>query len=153
FGDREPLVALMQDTPADKLLPILVDKLNAGTDLKTLVTAAALANARTLGGEDYVGYHAFMALAPSYQMAPELPKEKQAWPVLKVVHRNARSIQEFGGQASEVLHPVTPAELPKDRAGGELLREASRKGDMEGAERIFAALARGPAGEAFNQLQ
>ena len=153
FGDREPLVALMQDTPADKLLPLVVAKLKDGTDLKTLVAAAALANARTLGGEDYVGYHAFMALAPSYQMAQEMPKEKQALPVLKVVHRNARSIQEWGGQAKEVLHPVTPAELPKDRAGGELLRAACRKGDMEGAERTFAALAKGPAGEAFNQLQ
>jgi hypothetical protein len=153
FGDREPLVALMQNTPADKLLPILVDKLNAGTDLKALVTAAALANARTLGGEDYVGYHAFMALTPSFQMAQELPKEKRALPVLKVIHRNTRSIQQWGGAAKEMLHPVTAAELPKDRPGGEVLREASRKGDMAAAERIFAALANGPAGEAFNQLQ
>src|SRR5262245_58366200 len=59
FGDREPLVALMQETPADKLLPILVEKLRSGTDLGTLVAAAALANARTFGGEDYTGYHAF----------------------------------------------------------------------------------------------
>jgi hypothetical protein len=153
FGDREPLVALLQDTPADKLLPLVVAKLKDGTDLKTLVAAAALANARTLGGEDYVGYHAFMALAPSYQMAQELPKEKQALPVLKVLHRNTRSIQEWGGQAKEVLHPVAAAELPKDRPGGELLREASRKGDMAAAERTFAALAQGPAGEAFNHLQ
>jgi hypothetical protein len=153
FGDREPLVALMEDTPADKLLPLVVAKLKEGTDLKTLVAAAALANARTLGGEDYVGYHAFMALAPSYQMAQEMPKEEQALPVLKVLHRNARSIQEWGGQAKEALHAVAAAELPKDRPGGKLLREASRKGDMAAAERTFAALAQGPAGEAFNQLQ
>src|SRR5262249_34766962 len=71
FGDREPLVALMQETPADKLLPVLVQKLQDGTDLGTLVAAAALANARTFGGHDYDGYHAFMALTPSYQMALE----------------------------------------------------------------------------------
>src|SRR5262245_49027503 len=35
FGDREPLVSLLQQTPADKLLPILVEKLNSGTDLRT----------------------------------------------------------------------------------------------------------------------
>ena len=39
FGDREPLVALMEDTPADKLLPILVDKLKAGIGLDSLVAA------------------------------------------------------------------------------------------------------------------
>jgi len=73
FGDCEPLVALMQDTPADKLLPILVDKPKAGTYLQSLVAAAALANARTYGGEDYTGFHNFMALMPSEQMAGEPP--------------------------------------------------------------------------------
>jgi hypothetical protein len=152
FGDREPLVALMQQTPADKLLPVLVEKLKAGTDLASLVAAAALANARTFGGEDYVGYHAFMALVPSYQMAQELPKERRALPVLKVLYRNTHRIQEGGG-GSEVLHPVTAAELPKDHPGGRLLREATRKGNMGAADRTFAALAQGPVGEAFNHLQ
>ena len=40
FGDREPLVALMQETPAAKLLPILAGKLKDGTDLRSLVAAA-----------------------------------------------------------------------------------------------------------------
>src|SRR5687767_3505321 len=66
FGKLEPLVRLMQDTPADKLLPIVVDKIKGGTELKTIVAAAALANARTFGGHNYDGYHAFMSLAPSY---------------------------------------------------------------------------------------
>ncbi len=71
FGRIEPLVSFMQEASLDKLLPALVDKLNAGMDLKTLVSAAALANARAFGGQDYAGYHAFMALVPAYQMAGE----------------------------------------------------------------------------------
>jgi hypothetical protein len=153
FGDREPLVALMQDTPADKLLPILVEKLKAGSDVGGLVAAAALANARTFGGEDYTGYHAFMALAPSYHMARELPEERRALPVLKVLYRNTNRIQEYGGRKHEQLHPVEAAELPADHAGRELLQEETRKADMDGAERTFAALARGPVGEAYNHLQ
>ena len=35
FGDLEPLVSLMQETPPDKLLPLLVAKLRSGTQLKT----------------------------------------------------------------------------------------------------------------------
>jgi hypothetical protein len=153
FGDREPLVALMQDTPADKLLPILVEKLKTGVGLDALVAAAALANARTFGGNDYTGYHAFMALVPSYQMAKELPKERQALPVLKVLYRNSNRIQEHGGRKTEVLHPIAAAELPKDLPAGETLRDATRKADMDSAERTFAALAKGPVGEAFNHLQ
>jgi hypothetical protein len=153
FGDREPLVALLQQTPADKLLPILVARLKGGTGLDTLVTAAALANARTFGGQDYTGYHAFMALAPSYQMASELPEANRALPVLKVLYRNTHRIQEAGGRKKEVLHRVTAATLPSGRSAGEALRDATRQADMNAAEHTFAAIAREPVGEAFNHLQ
>jgi hypothetical protein len=153
FGKMEPLVALMQETPIDKLLPLLVEKMKAGTDLKTLTAAAALANARTFGGHDYTGYHALMALAPAYQMADELPAEQRPLPVLKVLYRNTSRIQEEGGRKREALHPVKPADLPKEGDGGELLRQATRRRDRQGAEETFAALARGPIGEAFNHLQ
>src|SRR5262249_12358744 len=46
FGKLEPLVCLMQETAADRLLPALVKKVQDGADLKELVAAAALANAR-----------------------------------------------------------------------------------------------------------
>jgi len=36
FGDLEPLVAMMQETPVNKLQPRLVEKLAEGTDLKML---------------------------------------------------------------------------------------------------------------------
>src|SRR6266404_3003406 len=74
FGPLEPLVCLMQETPANRLLPLLVEQLNSGVELRRLVAAAALANARTFGGEDYVGFHTMMALAPALHMAAELPQ-------------------------------------------------------------------------------
>jgi hypothetical protein len=153
FGPMESLVAQMQETPVDQLLPILMDRLRGGTDLRQLVAAAALANARTFGGQNYNGYHAFMALVPAYQMARELPESEQALPVFKVLHRNTRFIHQHGGRKSEVLHPVEPAPLPEGKPEGEALREAMRKQDMQGAERAFAALARGPLDEAYNDLQ
>src|SRR5689334_966131 len=69
FGALDPLVGLMQETPIQKLLPALVDKIKDGTDLRTLVAAGALANARKFGGHDYIGYHTFMALSPALEMA------------------------------------------------------------------------------------
>jgi hypothetical protein len=153
FGPLEPLVGLLQDTPLPKLMPALVEKLKTGTDLKTLTAAAALANARTFGGNDYVGFHTFMALAPAYEMARELPKERQALPVLKVLYRNTSRIHAFGGRAKEMLHAVAAAELPKGKSGGEVLQAATRTGKYEDAESTFAAMAKGPPGEAFNHLQ
>jgi hypothetical protein len=152
FGSLEPLVGLMQDTPPDALLPLLVERLQSGTEVRELVAAGALANARTFGGEDYIGYHAFMALAPAYHMSRELPAERRALPVLKVLYRNAAQIQSKGGRKGEVLHPVEDAALPAGDPG-ERLRQAERGQDMEGAEKTFAALARRSPKEAFDALQ
>jgi hypothetical protein len=156
FGNLEPLVCLMQETPVGKLLPALVGKLKAGTDLKQLVAAAALANARTFGGEDYVGFHTLMAMAPAYHMSTELPEATRALPVLKVLYRNTNRIQEAGGRSHEVLHPVEPSPLPEGRVGGEVLRDAVRAKDVDRAERTFAALVGCSDGccadEAFNDL-
>ena len=63
FGPAESLVALMQETPTDRLLPALVEQMRQGVTLKELVAAGTLANARAFGGEDYIGFHTFMALA------------------------------------------------------------------------------------------
>ncbi|MGO8752173.1 MAG: hypothetical protein ACLQNE_40055 [Thermoguttaceae bacterium] len=92
FGPLEPLVALMQETPTNRLLPVLVERLRSGAELGALVAAAALANARTFGGEDYVGFHTMMALAPAYHMALELPESQRSLPVLKVLYRNNQRI-------------------------------------------------------------
>lgn len=153
FGDREPLVSLLQDTPAAKLLPILATKVKDGTSLESLVAAGALANARTFGGQDYDGYHAFMALLPAFQMSRELPAERRALPVLKVLYRNTTFMQNVGGSKKEVLHAISPADLPKAAPTAEELREATRKRDVNASERAFAAIAKeGAVDDAFNSV-
>jgi len=152
FGALEPLVGLLIDTPADKLMAVVTEQLRTGTSLRDLVAAAALANARTFGGEDYVGFHTMMALAPAYRMALELPLARQPLPVLKVLYRNTHRIQEHGGRKNEVLHAVAPEQLPADRPGGELLRDAVRGKDLAAAEATFAALARSGPDSAYDAL-
>ena len=152
FGGLEPLVGLMQETPVGKLIPVLVEKLKAGTELKQLVAAATLANARTFGGEDYVGFHTLMALAPAYHMAHELPADRRALPVLKVLYRNTNRIHEHGGRASEVLRTVKPGILSAGHDPGEALRDAVRRKDMNEAEGTFAAIAAASPDEAFDSL-
>jgi hypothetical protein len=146
FGELEPLVCLMQETPANALLPALAKQLERGADLRRLVAAAALANARTFGGEDYVGFHTMMALAPAYHMARELPTERQALPVFKVLYRNTNRIQERGGRKEEVLHVVKPA------TGGDSLRDIVRQKDVTAAEQFFASVAQRSPEDAFNEV-
>jgi hypothetical protein len=152
FGKLEPLVALLQETGPEKILSLLTDRLRGGSDLGQLVAAAALANVRTFGGEDYVGFHTMMALTPAYYMAKELPTERSPLPVFKVLYRNSKRIQDKEGRKSEVLHPVPFATPPDSRSVGDVLREAVRRKDIRGAESTFAALAQGSAEDALNQL-
>ena len=152
FGPLESLVCLLQETPVDRLMSTLGERLRGGTDLRQLVAAAAFANARTFGGEDYVGFHTMMALAPAYHIALELPAELQPLPVFKVLYRNTNRIQEHGGRKGEVLHAVHAGVLPTGRNGGELLQDAMRAKDVNAAEQTFAALAQGSPEDAFNHL-
>ena len=154
FGDLEPLVAFLQETPPDKLLPKVAEKLKAGTELRTFVAAAGLANARAFGGEDYVGFHTLMALAPAYKMAMEEPHaERRPLAVMKVLVRNSTRLQEMGGKKAEVLKPVLPAKLANDRPLGEQLRDAARKPDMAAADATFAAICQqGKPEDALNAL-
>ncbi len=152
FGSLEPLVCLMQETPVKDLLPALVAQLKAGTDLRKLTAAAALANARTFGGEDYIGFHTMMALAPALHMSQELPTDLQPLAVFKVLYRNTARIQEQGGRKQEVLQPVKPALISGTRPGGETLREAVRSKKVDAAEQVFAAIAQHSPEDAFNDL-
>lgn len=153
FGALESLVGLMQQTAAPKLLPILVKELRNGTELRQLVAAAAFANARTFGGEDYVGFHTMMALAPSFHISQELPEDQRALPVFKVLYRNTNRIQESGGGAKEVLHPIAGASQPPEGKGAEMLREAIHSKDTARAEMLLAGVAEnGGVEDAFDAL-
>ena len=152
FGPMESLVRLMQETPVNRLLPVLVGQMKSGVELKRLVAAAALANARTFGGEDYVGFHTMMALAPAFHMSAELPEATRALPVFKVLYRNTNRIQEHGGRKSEVLHPVDAGSDSQSGATAESLRTAVRAKNVSEAERAYATIAARSPDDALNAV-
>jgi hypothetical protein len=150
FGPMEPLVGLMQDTPADKLMSQLVAKLKDGTSLRELTAAGALANARTFGGHDYIGFHTMMALSPAQHMAGEMSAAEAALPIFKVLYRNTAQIQKMGGRANEMLHPVIPASPGESDAVA--LRKAVRARNTSRAEAILAGIVKRSPEAAFNSL-
>jgi hypothetical protein len=154
FGAMEPLVALMQETPIAKLQPLLVNTVKEGkADLKQLVAAAALANARTFGGDDYIGFHTMFAFMPALAISKDLPAERRMLPILKALYRNTNRIHEFGGRAKEVLKPVEAAAIPDGKPGGEALRDAIRGNRLKSAEASLATLCRTSVENAYEHVQ
>jgi hypothetical protein len=151
FGDLEPLVAFMQETPVAKLQAALVAKLGEGVPLKRLVAAGALANARSFGGEDYIGFHTIMALTPALRLAERMPEAHAPLPVFKVLYRNTNRIQEHGGRAAEVLHPV-PGDPNAAQLSGEQLRDLVKTKNVEAAEKAFASMVANNTDDAFDAL-
>ena len=125
-----------------------------GPTCDALVAAAALANARTFGGQDYDGYHAFMALVPAYHMAKELPERpggparaQGALPQHRP-HAGMRRPQERGAAPRRGRGTAQgPAPAAKSCA------RPPASPTWTAAERTFAALAHGPVGDAYNDLQ
>ena len=153
FGRLAPLVRIMQEQQPDRLQQTLVSQLGSGkTNLKDLVAAAALANAETFGGQDYVGYHTEMALVPSLDMSRELPDARKALPVLKVIYRNAQQIQQVGGSKHKTLHHHHHDHDEPVEDIGIRIREATRNRKMNQAEDLFASVNNVPLEERFNAI-
>lgn len=153
FGKLEPLVSMMQETPLKRLQPTLLGHLEHGTSHETLIAAGLLANARTFGGHDYIGYHTFMALTPALEMARELPADRNALPILKVLYRNTDRIQQFGGSSRERLVRLDAKKHEGVKGVGVKLQQATRRGDLALADSIMATLQGASPKDQFNQVQ
>ncbi len=154
FGPLESLVDLLQGTPVDKLLPLVVEKLKAGTTLKEFTAAAALANARAFGGEDYIGFHTLMALGPALAMSAEMSGPTAPLPVLKVLYRNTGRLQDVGGAKAENLKPVLLAgsAFPSGANAAEAIRAAVHAGDRAQAEQLLGTAVAESPDRGFNDL-
>jgi hypothetical protein len=146
------LSQIIQQTPTQNLLPALHTELTNGVSLKELIAAGALANARAFGGQDYNGYHSFMALCPSYAMAMALPEKERPLPILKVLYRTSTHIHGAHCDHEDRLVKVDPVKLDGKAAPSEQLREATRARNLPQAEQVFASLS-GTAEQTYDDVQ
>src|SRR6185295_3420796 len=154
LGSHEALVELIRGTPPEQLQPILISKLKAGeVNNKQLISAAALANAEAFGGTDYVGYHTAMAMLPALNISTQLPAERSALPVRKVIYRNSAQCQSHGGGSKATLMALHAAEHSAEGDMGLKIREACRSADTKVAESVFGDMRNATPQEMFNAIQ
>jgi hypothetical protein len=151
-ADLARLSGLIQQTPTKDLLPALARQLKNGVSLKQLIAGCALANARAFGGQDYNGYHSFMALCPAYSMAMALPEKERPLPVLKVLYRTSTHIHGARCTKEDHLDKVEPARLEDPTHAAEQMRDAARARKLARAEQIFYSL-EGNAEKVYDDVQ
>lgn len=154
FGPFAHLANLLTETPLDQLQPMIVKQIASGTSFEQLISAGALANARAFGGEDYNGYHAFMALMPAYQISQSMLSSKNpaaAMPVLKVLYRNTKFMQNSGADHNPVL-VAHPSGRVAPNANAQAIVASVRKQNLAVAEATFDAAVREDPKASFEQL-
>src|SRR5262245_51999349 len=151
-ADLARLSQIIQQTATKDLLPALHKELQSGVSLKELVAAGALANARAFGGQDYIGYHSFMALCPSYAMAMALPEKERPLPILKVLYRTSTQIHGARCAHEDHLDKVESVKLDASKSPGQQMREAARAMKLAQAEQIFTSLP-GTAEQTYDDVQ
>jgi len=92
-------------------------------------------------------------LAPSFSMAELLPEKERALPIIKVIHRNSRTMGSGPGRPADLLGHAEPAKLKGDQPVGKLLLEATRARHTAEADGIFLAAAKNSLQDAYNDLQ
>lgn len=141
FGSLEPLVDFLQQTPPDDMIAGVVERIRNGVSRENLAAAAALANARAFGGEDYVGFHTLMALVPALNIEKANRGRFGHLPLLKVLYRNSARLHEAGATTASALRPVAGSELPSGADSAEFLRRQVREGRRDIAESTLVGLA------------
>lgn len=149
FPRHDRLVDLLQETPVADFLPGVIQQLQRGTTLRDLISAAALANARAFGGEDYVGFHTFMAFAPSLRLSSLLPEDSRALPVLKVLYRQAAQLEAIDHHHTDTLTAVLPTATEHHR---DAILNAVHAQDRGSADQILSHAATLSPALALNSL-
>ncbi|MFT7484847.1 MAG: hypothetical protein ACI9F9_000692 [Candidatus Paceibacteria bacterium] len=151
LGAHRRLADLLTQTPIGTLQQKIMQEIDGGTSTSQLIAAGALANARAFGGEDYDGYHAFMALMPAFQISQSMVGRAAALPVMKVLYRNTARMQTLGTDTNPCL-TAHPGEAPALKNDSHAIVANVRKRDKGAAEAAFDRAVREDAESSFEQL-
>ena len=154
FGQLEPLVSLMQETPPDKLLPLLVSKAEGRHGPQNARHFGRIGERPRLRRPGLHGlshvHGAGAGLSDGRRTAHRASGAAGAEGVVPQQQPHSGPGRSSPGYAAS-------GERRRNRSirnrGGEQLREAVRAVDWDGAESRFAAIAKGSVGEAYNHLQ
>ena len=148
----EPLVRLIEETPAERLLEEVAGRIQQGLSYRQLLTALFLAGIRNIPPRPNVGFnfHAVLVIHSAHQAALAGPDRDRWLPLFWCLdyfkRAQAQAVREGGWR----MKPVAEGRVPSAGRAVRAFREAMERWDEEAADGAAAALARHlPVHEAF----
>jgi hypothetical protein len=153
--DMEPLVRLIEDTPREKLLEAVADKVKKGTSYQQLLAAVMLAGVRGIKPRP-VGFkfHAVLVVNSAHLASLAAPDTDRWLPLFWAIDNfktsQARNQEDSAGW---MMAPVEESKLPPSHQARQRFIEAMDNWDEEGADRAIVAFVRSAgAGEVLETL-
>ena len=142
-ADIEPLVRLLEDTPRERVIEAVVNRIRSGTSYQDLLSAVMLAGVRGIRPRP-VGFkfHAVLVVNSAH-LASLAARDQERWLPLLWACDNFKTSQARNRQEGDwVMPPVDESRLPDASHARARFIEAMDAWDEEGADRAITALVR-----------
>lgn len=140
--DIEPLVRLIEETPRDKCLAVMVERLRQGVAYRQLLAALFLAGVRNVNPQP-VGFklHCVFVIHSAHQLSLDARTEERLLPLFFALDQFKKSQEEDVKQGDFRLQPVQ-GKLPAAEAAWDEFHAAMDAWDEPRADRAIAVLVR-----------
>jgi hypothetical protein len=152
----EPLVQLLEETPRDRLLEEVADRVRKGTSYRDVLAALLLAGVRNVEPRPQVGFkfHAVLVVNSAHLASLSSPDTDRWLPIFWALDyfkaAQAQNIRERGGWR---MGPVNESAIPAARKAKDAFVAAMNDWDAPAADAAIAGLVRtAGADEVFEQF-
>ena len=143
-GDIEPLVRVLEDTPREKLLEEVAERIKKGTTYREIVAALLLAGVRNVQPRPSVGFkfHAVLVVNSAHLASISSPDEHRWLPIFWALDYFKSSQAADEREGNWTMGPVDESRVPAPHLARQAFIEAMDRWDEAGADVAVAGLAR-----------
>lgn len=141
----EPLVRLLEDTPRNKVIEKVADRIRTGTSYREVLTALLLAGVRNIQPRPSVGFkfHAVLVVNSAHLASLSAPDSDRWLPILWAIDQFKSSQGRDVKEGDWTMSPVDESAVPKPHKAEQAFVEAMDRWDVDAADAAAAGLARG----------